>query len=338
MSFAFYKAYRRLNLFLMVFCICPFLQCKHTNRFICKPKYLRLVCISPSIYLVFVVCLSAYGMPSLLNAEPTVFNILELVHLLTTSYYVFFVIAFLLLKRHWHAAFFNRLNQFDRTYNKFVAPPIRYKHINRTFWIEVCAFGTYEFLKPILQYTFEPGLVGDLSGNAILLNSYVEQFIYAIVLFHIKNCAHHLIVRLRKIDALLNRCLVKHQQKTNITKYPTANFQLEQMALMFTISLKARHSLQRAFGPTFVLIFTFNLFSIAFIAYRLLNMNAEHPEYNGRSAYATALDVGIVLPCMFKDFYCMINYHIMGNMVSNGFIRFHLWQRIQLKRTLCSIY
>lgn len=298
----------------MFACICPFLQCKRTNRFICQTKYIRVICIITIIYLAFVSYLSSFGMPSFKKTTPTLYDILEFSHLIGSNYMLFFALALLHIKRHAHAEFFNRLNQFDRKYKKFIEPPIKYKNINRTFWIEAFLFGVYAFVKTCLKYTFQLSL---FSGYALLfrLNSGLEQFIYGLALFHIKNCAHNLIVRIRKINSLLHKFLVKRQQY-NATKYPMANlFRLEQTALMFIILLKAQHSLQTAFGPVFVLIFTFNLFSIAFNAYAFLSTGTE--ETQNEDTYATILHIFILIPNILKDFYCMINYHILGNMVSH---------------------
>lgn len=318
---AFFKAYRRLNLFLMIACICPFLQCKQTNRFICQTKYLRNICITIIVYLAFVSYLTSLEMPSFTKSALNLYNILEFSHVIGNNYFLFSTLTCLLIKRHAHAEFFNRLNQFDRTFKKFIEPPIKYKHINRTFWIELMVYGVYVFVKPCFKYTFETEVYPGY-GVLIKLNLAFEQVAYGIVLFHIKNCAHNLIVRFRKINLLLHKILAKQKQGNNATKYPMANlFQLEQTALMFIILLKAQQSLQTAFGPIFVLIFTYNLFSIAFTAYPFLSSETHYSE--GTSTLLKILDIMIMIPYFFKDFYCMINYHILGNMVSNTFFGFY---------------
>lgn len=321
---AFFRAYRRLNLCLLIACISPFLQCKRTNRFVCRTKYIRIICIIIVVYLAFVLCWSSLEMPTVSKSPPTLFNILEFSHIVGNNYFLFFILACLLVKRRAHAEFFNLLNQFDRTYNKFIEPAIKYKNINRSFWIESFVYGVYVFLKPYFKYTFELQVFPGYS-MLIRLNLSFEQFVYGIALFHLKNCAHNLIVRLRKVNTLLHKFLVKqqqqqqrqqHRQPYNATQLTVANlFRLEQTALMLIILLKARRSLQTAFGPVFVLIFTFNLFSIAFTAYPFLSSDEIYSE--DIPMYLRILDIIIMIPYFFKDFYCMINYHILANMVSD---------------------
>lgn len=332
---SFYKAYHRLNVFLMIACVCPFLQCKRTNRFICKTKYLRFICINILIYLALVSYLSSLEMPSTTRTAPTLYNILEFSHLIGNNYFLFLTLACLLVKRHAHAEFFNCLFQFDRTYKKFIEPPVKYKHINRTFWIELILYGVYVPLQSYYKNTYELEVFSDYS-KLIRISLCFEQILYVIVLFHIKNCAHNLIVRVRKINLLLHKFLVKQQQQQqqrNATKYPMANlFRLEQTALMFIILLKAQQSLQTAFGPVFVLIFTFNLFSIAFTAYPFLSPEDHYSE--DTPTYLKILDIIVMIPYFFKDFYCMINYHILGNMVS--IYRFSFWILIKFIQFLFS--
>lgn len=317
---AFFKAYRRLNLCLMFACISPFLQCKRTNRFVCRTKYIRIICTVLIIYLAFVLCSSSLEMPTVEKSTPTLFNILEFSHIVGNNYFLFFILACLLAKRRAHAAFFNHLHRFDRTYNKFIEPPIKYKNINRAFWIESLLYGVYTFLKPWFKSTFEMQVYPGYS-MLIRMNLNFEQFVYGIALFHIKNCAHNLIVRFRKVNSLLHKFLVKQQQQQqqqpyNATKFTMANlFRLEQTGLMLIVLLKAQQRLQTAFGPVFVLIFTINLFSIAFTAYPLLLSDEHYPE--DVPMYLRIIDYIIMMPYFFKDFYCMINYHILGNMVSN---------------------
>lgn len=260
-------------------------------------------------------------MPSVSKSPPTLFTILEFSHIVGNNYFLFFILAGLLIKRRAHAQFFNHLNQFDRTYNKFIEPPIKYKNINRAFWIESFLYGVYIFVKPLFKYAFEMQVFRGYS-MLIRMNLSFEQLVYGIALFHMKNCAHNLIVRLRKINSLLHKFLVKQQQQqrqpynANATQFTMTNlFRLEQTALMLIILLKARQHLQTAFGPVFVLIFTFNLFSIAFTAYPLLS--SEDPYSEDVSMFLRTMDIIVLIPYLIKDLYCMINYHILGNMVSS---------------------
>lgn len=323
---AFFRAYRRLNFCLLIACISPFLQCKRTNRFVCRIKYLRIICLNILVYLAFVLCLSSLEMPTVSKSAPTLFNILEVSHIVGNNYFLFFILACLLFKRRAHAQFFNHLNQFDRTYNKFIEPPIKYKNINRAFWIESFVYGVYIFVKPVFKYTFAMQVFPGYS-MLIRMNLSVEQFFYGIALFHLKNCAHNLIVRLRKINSLLHKFLVKQQQQQrppyNATQFTMANlFRLKQTARMLIVLLKARQRLQTAFGPVFVLIFTFNLFSIAFTAYPYLSLDDPFPE--DTPMYLRITDIIFLIPYLIKDFYCMINYHILGNMVSSFLVFFEI--------------
>lgn len=139
----FYHAYRRLNMFLLCLGICPFLQSKRTQRFVCHQKYLIFVCSTTIAYFTLVVYLSFYRIPDLMANLSSMVRILKLCRTVGNAYALFFVIIFLLIDRQAHANFFNKLYQFDRAYSKLVQPSIKYTRINRMFWIEMFVFGLY---------------------------------------------------------------------------------------------------------------------------------------------------------------------------------------------------
>lgn len=322
---AFFQAYRRLNLFLMFIGICPFLQCKRTNHFICHKKYLQIICIITIIYLTFVIYLNLNELPKLFHTEPNLLNILKSLQFFGTSYFRFFVIISMLRKRQSHADYFNRLYQFDDTYDELIEPPIKYKHMNRIFWIELFAYTVYILIKCYLQYVSHMYLF-ESDSVAFRMNIYFEQFMYAVILFYMKNCAHNLIVRIRKVNSLLYKFLTNSMQHNDAAVY--SDFQLEKLekiAFMLNILLNARNHLQITFGSTFVLLFTFNSLGIAFNAYQMFESNGDEETTqetnNDENVYFIgAIFFAITIPPVCIFFSSMLHYHVLGNSVKTLFV------------------
>lgn len=331
-SCAFFKAYRRLNLFLIFIGIGPFLQCKYTNRFICHKRYIRIICIITIIYLAFVVYLNANEVKKLFRTEPNLFNILKSLQFFGSSYFIFFVMISMLRKRQSHADYFNRLYQFDNTYDELIEPPIKYKHMNRIFWAELNAFGAYVLAKCYLQYVSQMYLF-ESDSVVFRMNTYFEQFIYAAILLYMKNCAHNLIVRFRKVNSLLFKFLTKTTTQPNgddadddSANVNYSNFQLkklEKIAFMLNILINARNYLQITFGSVFVLLFTFNSFGIAFHAYQMFDPNGDDDTNTTQQTnddnpyYVGAIFFAITLPAVCVFFSSMLHFHVLGNSVSN---------------------
>lgn len=329
-SAIFFHAYRRLNLFLIFLGICPFLQCKRTNRFICHPKYIQIICIIAVIYLALVIYLNSNEVSRLFRTEPNIYNILKALHFFATSYLMFFLMFAMLRKRQSHADYFNHLYQFDSIYDKFIEPSIKYKRMNRMFWIEVVGFGAYILGKAYLQYVTEVYLF-DSDSVIFRVNSYAEQFVYGVILFYLKNCAHNLIVRFRKINSLLYKFLTNIKQRNAIALANCQLEKLEKIAFMLNILLKAHQSLQIAFGAAFVLLFTYNLFAMAFNSYQIFDPNNggdgdgngdggdddDSDDSDDRNPYIGAMFFVLTVPsiCIFFD--SMLRYHVLGNSVSN---------------------
>lgn len=306
--------------------LCPFLQCKHTNRFICHKKYIRIICIITCIYLAFVIYLNAHEVQKLFDAEPNLFTILKYLQFFGTSYFVFFIMTSVLRKRQSHADYFNRLYQFDCTYDELIEPPIKYKHMNRLFWCELNAFGVYILAKCYLQYVSHMYL---FESDSVLfrMNTYFEQFIYVAILFYMKNCAHNLIVRFRKVNSLLYKFLTnitthRHNEDDVDDGVSCSNFQLkklEKIAFMLNILINARDNLQITFGSAFMMIFTFNSFGMAFHAYQVFDPNGDEEtaqETNDESPYYVgAIFFAITLPPICVFFSSMLQYHVLGNSV-----------------------
>lgn len=303
--------------------ICPFLQCKRTNRFICQRKYIQIIWINTVIYLAYVIYLNSYELPKLFHTDPNLRIILKFCHYFVNSYLVFLEMGFIVPKRQSHADYYNRLYEFDYIYDELIEPPMKYKNINRMFWIELFVYGVNILVKWYVQYVSQL-YIFDGESFAYRINTSSEQFIFALILFYMKNCAHNLIVRFRKVNSLLYKFLTisKKCNKTSTTEN-CPNFQLEKLekiATMFNILIGARNNLQITFGSAFVVIFTFNLFGIAFNAYQVfdiyLNVNGETREISDKDPfYVGVVYVIIYLPLFIVFFYSMIYYHFLGNAV-----------------------
>lgn len=308
----FFLAYRRLNLFLLIFSVCPFLQCEQTQRFVCRRKYFVFVCATTSTYFIYVLYLSSFPLPHSVESVIDMVHVLKFCRTMGNAYAIFFVVILLTIERRAHANFFNRLYQFDRIYNKLVEPSMKYTAINRMFWIESIAFTAYACFIFFLQVNSNERLSN--WHNILFWGCEIgEQCVYAFAVFHMKNCACNLTLRLRK----MNRLLVKLATNNDNGEFlSTGYWQLEQVAHMLDILLKARDNLQNAFGSALILMFTYNLFAVALSSYIVINANFyENSPKDQHVQYNLAKYFGFELPLILKDFYCTSYYHFLGNTV-----------------------
>lgn len=198
----FYQAYRRLNVFLLCCSICPFLQNKQTNRFVCRRKYLLLVCATTVIYFGFVTWLSAYRLPKLALRLTSMVRILKFYRTIGNVSILLLLIILVLLRRNAHAGFFNKLYHFDYTYNKLIKPPMQYATINRSFWIEITLFSIYMACVFTIEVNFNENMKNIF--NLIFWSCELgEQIVFAFVVFHIKNCVCNLLTRIERTNRLL---------------------------------------------------------------------------------------------------------------------------------------
>lgn len=311
---SFYKAYRQINIFLLILGICPFLQSRRTQRFVCRQKYLVFVCSSTMAYFTYVAFLSFYRLPPLMANLYSMVRILKLCRTIGNAYALFFVISFLLIDRQAHANFFNKLYQFDCAYSKLVKPSINYITINRMFWIEIIVFACYLCVAFFTEVKFNENMKYWL--NTMFWSCEVgEQMIYAFIVFHMKNCASNLITRFRQINVLLTK--MEFSKESNKSIKAECCWQLEKIAQMLDILFKARDDLQQAFGSALMMIFVYNLFAVALSSYIMINVNIY--ESNQRTLrhlyYITVKYFGFEVPLILKDFYFTAYFHFLGNTV-----------------------
>lgn len=315
---SFYKAYRRLNIILLIFGICPFLQSKRTQRFVCRRKYLVFVCSTTIAYFTLVAYLSFCHIPIIMANLSSMIRLLKICRSVGNAYTLFFVITFLLINRQAHANFFNKLYQFDCVYSKLVKPSIKYTIINRIFWFEMVAFAIYLCIVFITEVKFNEKMKMWLSF-AFWSCEVGEQMVYGFIVFHMKNCACNLIIRLRQINALLHMLtkMTASSNECNKSNSTECCWQLEKVAHMLDILCKARESMQFAFGSALVMIFVYNLFAVALATYIMVNANVyETGQRTLRHLfYITIKYYGFELPLILKDFYFTAYFHFLGNSV-----------------------
>lgn len=298
----------------------------------CHRKYLQIICIATVIYLAFVVYLNSNEVTKLFRTEPNIYNILKSFHFFATSYLIFFLLILMLCKRQSHADYFNHLFQFDSIYDEFIEPPIKYKRINRLFWIEVFGWAMYILGKAWLQYATKVYLF-DSDSVIFRINTNSEQFVYGVILFYMKNCAHNLIVRFRKVNSLLYKFLTNVKQRNAIAYANRQLDKLEKIAFMLNILIKAHQNLQIAFGSALVLFFTSHLFGMAFNSYQIFDTNSggggsgsdgadtgDHDgddDDSGDTNYIGTVFFILTVPTVFIFFDSMLRYHVLGISVSN---------------------
>lgn len=332
----FFRAYRKLNIFLLITCICPFLQCKRSARFVCHRKYLLYVCIITIIYFAFVVRLCVYRFPPLFASLTSMVNVLKLCRSIGNAYIWLFVTSLLTVGRQSHANFFNKLYHFDETYKQNINPPIKYTIINRMYWIEITISAVYLTIVFMVEVKFNEKLLD--VGNMLYWSIEVgEQIGCFFVVFHLKNCVYNLITRFRRVNYLL-KTLYRSAAVTP-TKMPinnTNNFRFvarndticqrfERITNMYDILFMARDHLQKAFSSVLLLIFVYNMFAVALSTYIVINTTAYEGNQRSRRhfLYITIKYLGFELPLTIKDFYFTTYFHFLGNQVRSETLFFY---------------
>lgn len=315
--FDFIDVYRRLNIFLLICCVCPFLQSKKSRRFECHRKYLLYACIVLLIHSSFITYLSIYRIKSLMRSISLV-RVLKLGRTCGNAYALFFVISQLLLCRHSHATFFNKLFHFDTTYNKLVKPSIRYQKINRLFWIEITVFSIYLIICYIIEIVFNENMK-NWRYWSFWTCEISEQIGYSVIVFHMKNSVHNLIFRYRRINYLLKTMLRKSSLNNVLMSDKKFCQQFEYIAHMYDLLSKARDSLQEAFASALLFIYTYNMFAVALSTYIVINAIVHEAKQRDQYHFqhTTAKFFGYELPLIAKDFYLTASFHFLGNMVIN---------------------
>lgn len=322
----FFQAYRKLNIFLLIFCICPFLQSKRTARFVCRRKYLLLVCVITLIYHTFVTLLSFYHFPPILASiarKTTIIKVLKFCHAVGNVYTLLFVTSLLTVRRKSHANFFNKLYHFDRTYNRNINPPINYAAMNRKYWTEITVSAVYMTIVFITEVQFNEKL-GDVVNLGFWSCEVGSQIGHFFVVLHLKNCACNLIVRFRRITYLL-KTLHEPSKIMMINKCSIARSEIicqrfEHITHMYDILFMARDHLEKAFGSALLLLFVYNMFTVALSTYIMINASV----YEGRNEHTYRHLLYIIikyflfeLPLTIKDFYFTTYFHFLANQVKN---------------------
>lgn len=321
----FFRAYRILNIFLLILTMCPFLQNSQTLRFECKRRYLIHMCIVSVTYFVCVIFLSSRRLPEFLGNFSTMTRILKLVRAIGNAYSSLFLIFLCTLNRKRHAEFFNVLLSFDKRFNARITSPISYKRINRAFWIEFSLFSAYLMILFFAEVCVNEKL--KLLTNLLFWSCEVsEQIMYTLVICHMKNCATNLLVRFERTHKLL-RELFRHSYSATATTTSSRMQQqkkldrcerLERIVELYDILFKAQRRLQYAFGTVLVFLAIYALFTNILSLYIVLNTNfygtVKHEERHRR--YITIKYFVFELPLAVRDVYMATYFNEIGNQVS----------------------
>lgn len=304
----FFGAYRRLNIFLFVCGICPFLQNKQTNRFVCRRKYLFIYCVSIVVYFEFIVYMIFDRLPRFASNLSTMVRVLKFYRSIFSVSVLWVLIVLLLIRRRSHAGFFNKICHFDGTYNALIEPSIQYSNVNRMFWFENVIFVVYMLLVYFIELKYNEGLKNRFDCLYWTWEVF-EHIACAVIIFHMKNCVNNLMMRIHRTNCLWKKFDRKSQPSNDIEK------RIEYITHLYDILFVARDHLQRAFGSILILIFVYNMFAIALSAYTLINTFVHPPKWNFNFYYATVKFFGFELLLGAKDLYLTTYFHRLGNMV-----------------------
>lgn len=317
----FFRAYRKLNIFLFVISICPFLQNRKTLRFECKRRYVIHMGFFSVAYFAYVIFLSSRRLPELLGNFSTMTRVLKLVRAIGNAYASIFLVFLCTLNRKPHAEFFEVLLTFDRRFSARIIKPISYERINRAFWIEFSLFSVYLFVLFLVEATFNEKL--KLLTNLLFWSCEIsEQIVYTLVICHMKNCVTNLLVRFERTHKLLRTLLLP-----NDTTAKTWNVQrqrrmhrcdrFECIVGLYDVLFKAQRRLQYAFGTVLVFLAIYALFTNILSVYIVLNTNFyETVKQERHRLYITIKYFVFELPLVVRDVYMATYFNDIGNQVS----------------------
>lgn len=320
----FFRAYRKLNIFLFIFIVCPFLQNRETLRFECKRRYVVYVVFVSLTYFGSVILMSSGRLPELLSNLWTMTRVLKLVRAIGNAYASLFLIFLCTLNRQPHAEFFEVLLTFDKRFSARITTPISYKRINLAFWIEFGLFSVYLIILFWVEAMFNEKLT--LLINLLFWTCEIgEQIVYTLVICHMKNCVTNLLVRFERTHKLL-RSLLRRSDATSQTRsmhrqkkmYRSERF--EYIVGLYDVLFKAQRRLQYAFGTVLVFLAVYALFTNILSLYIVLNSNfyetVKHDERH--RLYITIKYFVFELPLVVRDVYMATYFNHIGNQVSNG--------------------
>lgn len=316
----FFKVYRRLNIFLLAICICPFLQSKQTFRFVCHRKYVVLTLIVLLVFHSFMIYLSVQRLPPTISSL-AYYRLLKLSQTFGSMYGFGFVVFYLLRSRYAHAAFFDELFRFDMAFTTSMNAPLNYSRINRQFWIDTILFSIY------LMCTFVGELVFHKYRNqwrdwCFMCCEQIQQITFFIILFHMKNAINNLTLRYRHINQSL--ISINGQSSFKLDHHECKGHknvcqQFECITHAFDLLARARDRLHEAFASSLLLIYTYNMFAIALSTFIVLSSvfyEVEHHKVTHLSQIAMQY-LGNELPMIVRELYFTAAFHTFGHMVGD---------------------
>lgn len=318
----FFHAYRKLNIFLFIFIVCPFLQNRQTLRFECKRRYvIHMVFVSVG-YFGWVIFLGSLRLPELLSSVRNMTRVLKLVRAVGNAYASLFLVFLCILNRKSHAEFFEVLLTFDTRVSARITPPISYKRINRAFWIEFSLFSMYLIILFLVEATFNEKLQ-ELVNLLFWSCEISEQIVYTLVICHMKNCVTNLLVRFERMHKLL-RSLCQQRKTATVTRRMQRQQEmnqrdrLEYVSELYDVLFKAQRRLQSAFGSVLLFLAIYALFTNILSLYIVLNTNFYGTVKQERHRlYITIKYFVFELPLAMREVYMATYFNDIGNQVSN---------------------
>lgn len=319
----FFRAYRKLNIFLFLFSVCPFLQNRKTTRFECKRRYVIYSVLMALTYFGLVIFFTTLRLPDLLVNLQSMTRVLKLVRAVCNAYASLFLIFLCTMNRRPHADFFEVLLKFDRRFSSRFSSPISYKNINRAFWIEFGAFSVYLIVLFWVEVNVNEKMKR-LINMMFWSCEITEQIIYTLIICHMKNCVTNLLVRFERMHKLL-RSLVRRGDSRAATEGMQRQIEMERsehfecISELYDILFKAQRRLQYAFGTVLVFLAIYALFTNILSLYIVLNTNfydTVRREERHR-LYITIKYFVFELPLSVRDVYMVTYFNDIGNQVSN---------------------
>lgn len=315
---SFFRAYRNLNIFLLIFRVCPFLQNPKTLRFECKRRYVAYMGLVSWTYFGYVLFLSSHRLPDLLGSNLTMTRILKLARAIGNAYASLLLIILCTWNRKEHAEFFDVLLMFDMRFSAQITPPISYKRINRAFWIEIGAFSMYLSIVFVTEAIFNEKLI-DIKNLLFWSCEISEQIGYTFVLCHMKNCVTNLLVRFERTHKLLHTLFNLGDTMSALRQKALHRCErFEYISGLYDILFKAQGRLQCAFGTVLVFLTTYALFTNILCLYIVLNTNFyEAIKHDERHRYYITIKYFMFeIPLAVRDVYLAIYFNDIGNQVS----------------------
>lgn len=306
----FYNAFRKLNLFLLVLCICPFSQNKKTWKFECKAKY---VCYNCALLLTYFVIVWKFGYAKVLEIcqkHDSLTDSLKSIRILG-DLYKFVIILFLMnINYKPHKLFFNEIYELHCVLMEHLQNHTKFRMNNCRFWTECFVYTFYFLIGNVIDIVIndKKNVALDLLLRCCLIT---DSVICGIIIFYMKHCVANLFGFYGDLYELM-----QYAQSTTFRR-KCGNFrrlqqEWEVIMKLYDQLIDIQKHLGAAFGSALLFTIIYDMFFITLSIYIVIEAIVRDSEDTSSITIRWFL---YDAPLNSKDVYFIFHFHQMGEQV-----------------------